>query len=126
MQPLTDPLIARGGLAPWQVHAAKQMLAERLSCTEVAAACNLSRGHFSKAFKQSTGQSPYAWLTAQRIERACGLLLAGDIPVVEIAAECGFADQSHFTRTFARHVGAPPVHWRRAHLPWPSRAGAQA
>jgi transcriptional regulator GlxA family with amidase domain len=38
------------------------------------------------------------------------------VAVAEIAFACGFADQSHFTRTFAKQLGAPPAHWRRAHL----------
>ncbi|MGJ7489779.1 helix-turn-helix transcriptional regulator [Variovorax sp. ZT4R33] len=112
----THLLIVRGGLAPWQARVAQELLSQGQSCAEAAAACRLSRGHFGKAFKQSVGHSPHAWLTAQRIEQARRLLLARDIPVAEIAVTCGFADQSHFTRTFAKEVGVPPVHWRRAHL----------
>uniref|UniRef100_UPI000D48896D helix-turn-helix transcriptional regulator n=1 Tax=unclassified Variovorax TaxID=663243 RepID=UPI000D48896D len=118
----TPPLILRGGLAPWQARAAKQMLMEGRSCAETAKGCRLSRAHFSKAFKQSIGQPPYAWLMAQRIDRARRLLLAGEVAVAEIAFACGFADQSHFTRTFAKQLGAPPAHWRRAHL----QAGVRA
>ncbi len=36
-----------------------------------------------------------------------------EYPLADIAAACGFADQSHFTRVFARSMGTPPGSWRR-------------
>ena len=73
MQP---PLIklTTAALAPWQERLAKELLLARLagevSLADVARECRLSRSHFSKAFKASTGSSPHAWLTRQRIDRA--------------------------------------------------------
>jgi AraC-like DNA-binding protein len=40
------------------------------------------------------------------------VLLEHDVPLAEIAAHCGFADQSHFTRAFGRAYGAPPGRYR--------------
>jgi AraC-like DNA-binding protein len=48
------------------------------------------------------------------MERAQGLMLSTDKALSEIAAECGLADQSHFTRLFRRFVGESPAAWRRA------------
>jgi AraC family transcriptional regulator len=106
-----------GALAPWQERKAKALLAARMatdiSVTEVARECRLSRSHFCKAFKQTTGQSPYAWLTRYRITTAQSLLRSTSQPLADIALACGFGDQSHLTRMFSRVVGTPPGSWRR-------------
>jgi AraC-like DNA-binding protein len=107
-----------GALAPWQERKAKALLTQHvstdISITEVARACKLSRSHFCKAFKQATGQSPYAWLTHYRISTAQSLLRSTQQPLADIALACGFGDQSHLTRMFSRVVGTPPGSWRRA------------
>ena len=54
----------------------------------------------------------HRWLLLRRIERA-KILLRGSRPLAEIAATCGFVDQSHFTKVFARVEGMPPGAWRR-------------
>ena len=108
-----------GGLARWQENLAKEMLAahlgRKLPVAQVAEACQLSRGHFSKAFKRSTGQSPHRWLVGLRVARAQALLMESARPVSEIAQACGFADQSHLTRVFTELTGMAPATWRRAH-----------
>jgi AraC-like DNA-binding protein len=105
------------GLAPWQERRAKAFLIEHLagdvSLGDAARECALSRSHFSKAFKQTTGQTPHAWLVAQRVEAARRLLAQPDLPIAEIAASCGFSDQSHLTRVFTAHTGTSPARWRR-------------
>ncbi|GLS88469.1 AraC family transcriptional regulator [Cypionkella aquatica] len=85
-----------------------------VSIAKVAEACNLSRGYFIRAFRDTTGQTPYQWLVSARIRRACDLLRAPAITsLAEVAVQCGFNDQSHFTRVFASVVGTTPGAWRR-------------
>jgi AraC-like DNA-binding protein len=107
----------RGGLAPWQARQAKDLLMANLSgqisLGDLAAACRLSRAHFARAFKATTGVAPYRWLSFRRIELAKDLLAYSTKTVEQIADECGFADQSHLTRVFARRVGVTPSRWRR-------------
>lgn len=96
---------------------AKEMLRSKIdggiSITEIAGACNLSRSYFIHAFRETTGQTPHQWLIAQRLERARTLLMDFECPLADVAAACGFADQSHFTRAFTQSMGTPPGNWRR-------------
>ena len=96
---------------------AKNILLENLkgdiSILDVAEACNLSRGYFIHAFRETTGMTPYKWLQSERISRACELLRTTELPLLDVATACGFADQSHFTRAFTTAVGVSPGTWRR-------------
>lgn len=107
----------RSMLSLAQEAQAKELLASRLKgdilVADVAASCGLSRSRFMKAFRETTGATPYQWLVSQRIEAAKQLLINRRLSVADIAHRCGFADQSHFTRVFAQRVGAAPAAWRR-------------
>lgn len=109
--------VQAGGLAPWQERRAKAFLMEHLaadvSLADAARECALSRSHFSKAFRQTTGQTPHAWLVAQRVQAARRLLEQPHLRIAEIATACGFSDQSHLTRVFTAHTGTSPARWRR-------------
>ena len=109
--------VPRGGLAAWQERRAKELLSANLNggiaLSDLARACDLSIRHFTRAFRQSTGVAPHAWLVHQRLEKARGLLAISSMAVADIAVDCGFADQSHLTRTFRRAVGMSPGAWRR-------------
>lgn len=107
-----------GGLSPWQERLSKDMIDANLDgelrLSDLAAACGLSVHHFARAFRKSTTLPPHRWLLRRRIERAQHLLLTTRRPVAEIALDSGFHDQSHFTNSFTRQVGAPPAAWRRS------------
>ncbi len=100
-----------------QENVAKSIILDNLhgnvSIAELARACNLSRGYFIHAFRETTGMTPYQWLLRERIARARTLLLETDVAISEIAISCGFSDQSHFTRVFVNLVGTTPGIWRR-------------
>lgn len=108
---------ARGGLAPWQIRCATEFMMERLTedlpLSDPARACGLSLSYFSRAFKASVGMPPHRWLLLQRVQRAKSLLRGPERSLADIAAACGFADQSHFTRVFTGVVGASPGVWRK-------------
>lgn len=105
-----------GGLSPWRENLVKQMilddLGETLEIARLAEACALSRSHFSRAFKCSTGQSPQAWIRAQRIIRAKRLMQTTDLTLTQISLECGFCDQAHFCHIFTHSEGISPFAWR--------------
>lgn len=106
-----------GGLAGWQERRAKELMQANLgsdvSLKQLAEACGLSVAHFARAFRQSAKTSPHRWLRERRIEKAIALLGSAQLSLTEIAAACGFADQSHFTRSFTKQVGVSPGQWRR-------------
>ena len=106
-----------GALTAAQLRSAKELLAantdERILIADIARSCGLSRQYFTKAFKTATGVTPHRWLQQHRIEMAMQLLGTTSQPIAEIAIECGFADQSHFTRVFTRFAGRSPGSWRR-------------
>jgi AraC-like DNA-binding protein len=114
----TSPKLLPGKLAPWQVRRAKELLVSDLeneiSLAELSRCCDLSPCHFSRAFKATTGLAPFVWLQWYRIEVAKQKLRQPENSLAEIAQACGFADQSHFTRSFARRVGSTPSAWRRS------------
>ena len=106
-----------GTLSRLHENLAKKILQENLerdiSVSDVATACDLSRGYFIRAFRETTGMTPYQWLISQRVVRARDLLRNSNATLAEVAIACGFADQSHFTRVFSSLVGATPGIWRR-------------
>lgn len=109
----------QGALARWQLQRATEIMAsnlgQRVSLVHVARHCDVSPSHFSRAFKASTGLTPSSWMLRLRIDRAKDLLRQSGASLAEVASQCGFADQAHFTRTFSRYLGVSPGAWRRAH-----------
>ncbi|MET0282438.1 MAG: AraC family transcriptional regulator [Steroidobacteraceae bacterium] len=120
----------RESLSPWQERHAKQLLREHaernIRIAEVARQCGLSRSHFTRAFKATTGETPQRWAQRHRIEQA-RQLLESDQPIGDIALQCGFSDQSHLTRIFVRRTGFTPGAYRRIRrLPVFSRGADRA
>lgn len=89
-------------------------LHESIGLDDLARAAGLSSNHFLRVFKLATGETPYHFLRARRLERARQLLAEDAMPLAELALECGFANQAHFTAAFSRELGISPGRYRRA------------
>ncbi|WP_283150012.1 helix-turn-helix transcriptional regulator [Silvimonas soli] len=79
---------------------------------DLARLAALSEFHFARAFRDSFGMPPHAWLSACRLQRSRTLLRDSNLPLVDIAAACGFANASHFSNRFRAAVGANPSQYR--------------
>ena len=89
-------------------------LAQPLRNRDLAALVGYSEFHFSVAFRNALGTPPHEYLIRRRIEHAQQLMLSSDLPLCQIAAECGLADQPHLSRLFRKVVGETPAAWRRS------------
>ena len=83
---------------------------------DMAAIADLSTSHFSRLFKQTIGQSPYQFLMSYRIEQAKKMLDNPNVLMIDIAMDCGFSDQAHFSRVFKKIEGITPKKYRRQNL----------
>jgi AraC family transcriptional regulator len=115
----------RGRLARWQMNRVvgyiNSNLGSGIRSQDLACLVNLSRSHFSKAFKSSAGVTPHTYITRRRIELAREMMCASDQALAQIAVVCGWSDQSHFCRVFRHVEGLSPHEWRRANAIDPRR-----
>lgn len=120
--------VAGPRLTAWQrrrvLEHIEASLAKPLRNRELAAVLGYSEFHFNVAFRNALGIPPHEYLVRRRIERAQQLMLASELPLCQIAAECGLADQSHLTRLFRRLVGDTPAAWRRDRFTAPRATAA--
>lgn len=106
-----------GGLSPKVLLRAIERLRSDsdadVSLAALASDAGLSRSHFCRAFKESTGLSPHAWLRQYRLEQAMHMLRDTETSIVSVAAELGYASQTAFAAAFRRLTGETPSDWRR-------------
>ncbi len=87
-------------------------IAYDLSLTELATIAGMGVHHFGNLFKRSTGLSPYQYIIQQRLDRAKELLKDPELSIVDIAIQSGFANQSHLTTIFSKHLAITPKKYR--------------
>ena len=87
-------------------------LDQKLSLDAIAQQLNMSVYHFCDLFKQSVGIAPYKYVLQQRVERAKQLLKDEERAIVDIALECGFANQTHLNKLFRKYTGMTPKAYR--------------
>jgi len=91
---------------------ARTHLEQTLRIATLADRAGLSIAQFERHFADLFQLTPQQWLTAQRLDKAMPLIAAG-VGIASVAASCGFADHSAFSRAFGRHIGVPPRDYRR-------------
>lgn len=83
------------------------------SLGEIARQVHLSPFHFHRRFTELLGLTPKHFLLECQIFEAKRQLMARQKDLSQIAADCGFAHQSHFTSRFKQATGLTPTRWRR-------------
>ena len=79
---------------------------------ELAGAAGLSSYHVSRVFRRTTGVTISAFRSRLRVRRALEQLAGGQRDLARLAAETGFADQAHLTRSVRRETGSTPAQLR--------------
>jgi AraC-like DNA-binding protein len=92
-----------------------ERFSENLSLGEVAAAAGISADHLARSFRRCHGCTVGEYVRRLRVEFACRRLASAEQPLVEVALDAGFSDQSHFTKTFKRLMGVTPAAFRGLH-----------
>lgn len=89
---------------------------EPIALEQLASRAHYSKYHFAREFAASYGETPVAYLTQRRIERAKDLLRSANLAITEVAAIVGFSSVGAFSTRFRRLVGMSPREYRRRHL----------
>lgn len=110
------PVPVFGGLGPYRRRLVFEFLHayinRPLTLTDLSRLVGLSVFHFSRAFKQEFGLSPYRFLLELRIEQARRMLAQSSLDHAEIGRRLGFSSASHFGRIFRGIAGITPGDFR--------------
>lgn len=88
-------------------------LADTIKVTDLAGLMKLSENQFRRKFKTEFGVTPQKFILRARLQASGHLLRSGTKPIAIIALECGFADQSYFSKQFRSFFGETPLQYRR-------------
>ena len=88
-------------------------LTEELSLSSLSEQVHFSPIYFHKLFKRSVGKNLREYVEEQRIKKAIDLLISTDKTLTQIAYECGFSSQSHFSCVFKKKMQLPPREYAR-------------
>jgi AraC family transcriptional regulator len=88
-------------------------LSANLNLATLAAESGYSRAHFLRTFRAATGQTPHHYLMELRLSKAQALISNRSMPLIDIAAACGFSSHAHLTTAFRSRFGSSPSTYRR-------------
>lgn len=85
---------------------------ENLTLGDIACSIDVHPAHLAREFRRHMGCTVGEYIRQMRIKLACAELAHGDVPLAAIALNCGFSDQSHFSRVFKKQTGMSPSRYR--------------
>ena len=89
-------------------------IGEEFSLSTLAQVANFSPYHFHRIFSTYTGESLHKYILRIRLEKAAGMLMNNRTkPIIEVAIDCGFSNQSSFARVFKQHFGVSAGEYRK-------------
>lgn len=95
------------------IYSVHQGYSENITIEQIAKKCGISESHFMKLFKEMTGTSFNNYLINYRLEIAAKLIEETPETIINIAFNCGFNNQSYFTRAFVKNFGTTPNNYRK-------------
>jgi transcriptional regulator GlxA family with amidase domain len=96
----------------------RDCLEEALRLEDLCQEAEMSAWHFLRAFRGAFGETPHAFLTRLRIDRAKELLTVTNRPVTDICFDVGFSSLGSFSTLFRSRVGLSPAQFRRRVRAW--------
>jgi len=87
-------------------------LHQNINLEMLAGGIGMNPSYYCRVFQQEMGCSPYQYIIRQRIEKAKTLLKNRELPISDIALQCGFANHSHLDRHFHKITGITPKSYR--------------
>ena len=115
----------RRAIPPW-LRRVRELLHDRcvehLSMDDIARSAGVHPVHLAQVFRRHYGLTVGEYVRRLRIQRGAQALLTSTRPIADIAAECGFCDQSHFSRVFKRVTSISPAQYRMQEDPWVRQA----
>lgn len=95
------------------LHYLKENLEKPIHLEALAAMVHLDKSYFVRLFRETYGQTPIQLLIRLRMELACDLIANTDLPVGQIAQQCGYPSPSYFSAEYKKHYGITPATHRR-------------
>jgi len=106
-------------LPAWRLRRVTEFIDAHVSATiriaDLAQLAQLSEGHFHRAFRAATGQTPLQFVHARRVAMAKQLLANSKLSVAQMALRVGFLSPAHFARVFRSVTGQSPSQYRRSY-----------
>ena len=92
------------------------MADRKMSLNELSERVGLSKYYFAREFRRITGYTAVSYINLVRCEKARKLLSDNRLSINDVAEQCGFANQSYFSKIFFERTGMKPFEYRKKHL----------
>lgn len=106
------PSVIASGFAYDTINYVNQHISEDINVDDICKYLHISKYYFCRKFKKLTGMTIMQYILKTRITLSKDLLLK-NIPIGQIAAECGFSSESYFSRAFKTDTGKTPSQYRK-------------
>ena len=113
LEMVREPSVQLPDIVSWFLDEACTPSNASKSPQDHARSAGVSTNYLNRIVKKHTGHPMGAWIDMARLGRAKKLLRESDLPVIDVAAETGFEDQSYFSRFFRKHTGITPSEYRK-------------
>ena len=115
-QNLEENIVPESGIIHQAIAYINSNIFREIGISEVCEAVHISKYHFCRQFRQSTGLTVMEYILKTRIILAKNLLLSEKVSVSEVSRKCGFSSASYFCRVFKEDTGITPLAFRKEHL----------